>query len=287
MRFGQYLRDGGVAKQWGSMTSLQRRDYILNNLLNRGYNIVQASAIVGNLQRENDTFGTTRRNLEGSGAQGIAQWHKSRLTELKKNYKEWYDIDNQLDFLDKEIRTNHKGAWGNNTSLKDKFMTTSDVNEATILFRKGFERPGEAEARDDIRIKNALEVMNGSSGKQTPQSSQQIVNNYYGYDPTQTPYRSINVDTKGMETNLTNWDSINNAYKKDPAMMKDLFSDVNVGKQIEETSRLEAERLKQEEKKAVIEATNKQIEDALKAKYKDQQRMLSMVPVSGVINYSN
>jgi murein DD-endopeptidase MepM/ murein hydrolase activator NlpD len=67
------------------------------------------------------------------------------------------NFETQLQFVQHELRT---GDGGLSSSV---FKGTKNLEEATVMFRKKYERPGEAEANDAARIKYARSVLNTSS----------------------------------------------------------------------------------------------------------------------------
>lgn len=230
---------------WNKLNSNQRRDYIYQAFLNRGYNPIQASAIVGNLQQENGSFGTSTKNSQGSGATGIAQWLGSRKKQLLKDYKEWYDIDNQIDFIDREIKGDRE-AWTNNMGGKSAFFNAKDVDTAVKVFRKDFERPGEKEANDTSRIKNAYSVLGSDY---TPSQ--------YANIPNQNNYVSWSQPTS-VNTEPYSFQALTDSYL--------------------ETQRLEQEKINQEIISNDWERQNKEIEVALRQKQIERQQLLNSIP---------
>lgn len=159
-----------------SLSIPERKRYITNYFIGKGYTPVQASAIVGNLQQENRSFDPNIKN--SIGATGIAQWlGKGRKGKLLQRENP-YNIDTQLDFLHDELQGNIKGAWTNNVGGKEAFFNTDDVNKATYIIRKDFERPGEHEAHDKQRYKFAHDAMTlvDPNYKFIPESTSQQTN---------------------------------------------------------------------------------------------------------------
>lgn len=257
-------QDGG--KIWNNLDKTQRRDYIYNSFVKKGYNPIQAAAIVGNLQRENDTFGTTRKNEEGSGATGIAQWLGSRKKQLISDYKDWHDIDNQIDFIHREIQGD-RNAWTNNVGGQKAFFNAKDVETATHVFRKDFERPGESEANDKARIKNAYAVL----GKEQ---------NYQPYVSTDNSrYNDMApANYSNMQSNM-NLQSLNG------------FDFNTLPEELKQTV-VTNQRLQQEKELQEIEATKVQqenlaIQQALENKKQERESMLAMLPVAEFVPSGN
>ncbi|HSX23978.1 MAG TPA: phage tail tip lysozyme [Candidatus Saccharimonadales bacterium] len=129
----------------------------------KGLTPIQGAAIVGNLQQESrGTIDPTARN-PSSGAYGIGQWVGGRQDGLN-NYAADKKLDpaaieTQLGYLwDVDLPAQIAGGF---PELK-AFLTpdpTATIESATLLWRKKFERPGEAEAHDDLRIKYAQEAL--------------------------------------------------------------------------------------------------------------------------------
>lgn len=149
----QVFKDGGYM----SLSVPERKKYITNRLIQLGYTPIQTAAIVGNLQQENHTFDPTIKN--SIGATGIAQWLSKGRKDVLLQKNNPYSIDTQLEFLHEEIQGKTKDAWTNNVGGREAFMNAKTVEEATLIFRKDFERPGEHEAYDNKRTKYASEVM--------------------------------------------------------------------------------------------------------------------------------
>lgn len=140
-----------------SLSVPERKKYITNRLIQLGYTPIQTAAIVGNLQQENSTFDPTLKN--SIGATGIAQWLSKGRKDVLLQKDNPYSIDTQLEFLHEEIQGKTKDAWTNNVGGREAFMNAKTVEEATLIFRKDYERPGEHEAYDNNRIKYASEAM--------------------------------------------------------------------------------------------------------------------------------
>jgi murein DD-endopeptidase MepM/ murein hydrolase activator NlpD len=126
-----------------------------NYFKSQGYTDFQSAAIVGNLLQENSQMNPKLQN--SIGMKGIAQWDANRWSNLEKfadNKKiDPYSFETQLQFIQHELRT---GDGGLSASV---FKGTKNLEEATVMFRKKYERPGEAEANDAARIKYAKGVL--------------------------------------------------------------------------------------------------------------------------------
>ena len=241
-------QDGG--KIWDNLNSIQRRDYIYNAFLKRGYKPTQAAAIVGNLQQENDSFGTSRKN--SIGALGIAQWLGSRKKSLLNSYDKWHDIDNQIDFIDREIQGD-KNAWTSRVGGKNAFFNTDSIDEATKIFRKDFERPGEHEANDQRRIKNAYAVL----GKK--------------FDPSLYQQSNISTPTIPDNSNTTNYSGVS---------LSDLdkFDFNTLPQSLKDGIVLKQEKENQDRVASQVEQENLAIQQALESQKNERDNMLAMLP---------
>ena len=118
-----------------------------------------ACAIMGNMYQESRMDNDVVNSI---GASGLCQWLGVRLTGLK-NYAaskgvEWTDVATQAEWCWKECLgedSTTKNLLAKNLGSAEAFAKLTDIEKAVVLFRKCFERCGEAEARDDVRIKAA------------------------------------------------------------------------------------------------------------------------------------
>ena len=126
--------------------------------VDNGYTVNQAKGIVGNLMHESGD--PTLMNITNKGDKGtsfgMAQWHdtskgKGRWTNLKNFAKELgkseNDFETQLRFVLKELKDNQ--SW--DRGLK----ATTTIEGATKWFMNNFERPAEAAAAFQNRLKYA------------------------------------------------------------------------------------------------------------------------------------
>lgn len=251
-------KDGGKAI-WGKLSAPERRDYIYNSFLQKGYNPIQAAAIVGNLQQENASFGTSTKN-KFSNATGIAQWLGSRKKNLINDYKEWYDIDNQLDFIHREIQGD-RNAWTNNVGGKNAFFNATDVETATKIFRKDFERPGEHEANDGKRITNAYSVL---GQKYNPNLNYNVMQYNNQLDPNM---KSIDWNTEEYQNYL------DNIYKYDFSQLP-----ANLQQTVIDNEKLRTEKLNQEIEADKLQKQNMAIEQALQQKAIEREQIIASIP---------
>lgn len=271
MRLKEFLKDGGdvnnVDNQWNNMSISARTNYIKNDLLRRGYTMNQAAAILGNLLQENRSLNTHTTNTS-SGALGIAQWLGSRKKSIISQGKH-STISGQLDFLDQEIKG--KGAWTNNIGGKNAFFNSDDPKRLTMIFRKDFERPGEHEARDDIRLKNTYNVL---GQKYTPSEYDNNIQN------NSTVSTGLPSDMKPVEYN-----DMKSYLKSNPNVIQ--YFNPEVQDEFYEQSKLENEKLQQDQLKSEAEYQNQQLQMMMQEKQKEKEQILSMIPQSNFVGSGN
>ena len=255
----------GGGKVWNSLNQIERRNYIYNSFLNKGYSPIQASAIVGNLEQENSSFGTTTKN--SIGALGIAQWLGGRKKALINDYEKWYDIDNQIDFIHREIQGD-RNAWTNNIGGKKAFMNAKSIEDATYIFRKDFERPGEHEANDKKRIANAYNIMGIKPSNVDYANDQSINNGQYQMDPNVEPidYSQSQFDTYMSQV-------MGNNIRYDFSTLPD-----DLKQNVIDNIQAQEEGQKQQTEAQRIEQENLAIQKALEQKQQEKEQMLSMIP---------
>lgn len=276
MRLKEFLKKGGEtnpSEDWDKMPVSRKVNYIKGFLTQKGYTTNQTAAILGNLLQENSTLGTSVQN-SSSGAIGIAQWHKDRKTELLQKSNP-YNIITQLNHLDSELKGSKH--WTNNMGGKNAFFKSDDVDYLTKVIRKDFERPGEAEANDNARLKNAYSVLG-----QTYTSSNS--DNYSEqYNPQYANPADYTQAFQDMQKGL--WDSpnIQKSYEQAPDFTKMMMDNINIQKDLEQTQRLEQERQQQEQNKKIQEQQNAQYEQMFKQDQEEKQQFLDMIPQSKAI----
>ena len=125
---------GGVKLSMDEQKATANKIY--SSLLDKGYNTNAAAGITGNLWHESGGFGG------GSGdsgtAHGIAQWRGDRWAKMqeyaKSVGKDPNDLNTQVDYLDKELKTDYKSAY-------NLLQHASDVKTATGIFADQVEKP--------------------------------------------------------------------------------------------------------------------------------------------------
>ena len=252
MRLKEFLKDGGsIDSRWDSMSIPERISYIKQDLLKKGYTQNQTAAILGNLLQENTTLKTNTQNTK-SGALGIAQWLGSRKTAIINQGKH-STITGQLDFLDKEIKGS---AWTNNIGGKKAFFSIDDPAHLTRVFRKDFERPGEAEANDNKRIANAYKVL----GLNVPTFNSKEQSPTYNPTSEESTIQPLSIqDTRQF-------------------LVDDRGSFQATSPEFGEFIRLENEKTQQEQKAKEAELRNQKIQAEIEQKSAERNQLISMIP---------
>lgn len=216
----QVFKDGGRTS-WDSMSKKDKRNYIINFYVKRGFSPIQAAAIAGNIEIES---GFDTRILGDNGtALGLFQHRLDRRDKLESSYSDPFHVDSQLEFAYQEIM---ESPW------KDEFLNSTDLTHATNLFTSKFERPNEKYAYRDRRIKAAQEAMTE-------------------FDPNYQPPQFTNQAGQGATPTLT-LDELNRIspadiwemYKDEPTKAAELIAFKN---EYEERLKKEAQEEKQAE----------------------------------------
>lgn len=138
--------------------------------VSRGWTPEQAIGIVGNLIRESNLNTTIVGTADDKKSQGVAQWHGDRLKTLKKKYGDkWTDFNNQLDFVDWELKNTEKAAG-------DKLKASKGAWQAGSIVSDHYERPKVKFVGDKTRQKHVADLTMKFKGvKLTPEDMP-----YYG-----------------------------------------------------------------------------------------------------------
>ena len=125
---------GGAKLSTAEQQQTARKIY--SSLLDKGYTTNAAAGITGNLWHESGGFGGG--SGDAGSAHGIAQWRGDRWTKMqeyaKSVGKDPNDLNTQVDYLDKELKTDYKSAY-------NLLQHSSDVKTATGIFADQYERP--------------------------------------------------------------------------------------------------------------------------------------------------
>ena len=152
---------GGPADFSGSASAEKAFNYFVS----QGYTKEQSAGIVGNLMQENRALDP--RVANSIGHKGIAQWDpKDRYPKMsafaKSKGLDPNTLEAQLQFVEQELKTGSGGL------SKARLQGTKSVEEAALLVRKQYLRPGEAEAMDVNRIRFGQQVLSQYGGKSQP-----------------------------------------------------------------------------------------------------------------------
>jgi hypothetical protein len=148
----------------GDLSGSENAQKAFNYFLSRGYSKEQSSALVGNFLQENSALDPTVAN--SIGHKGIMQWDPNirypQLVQFAKSKGLNPDsIEAQLQFAEHELMTGSGGL------SKSTLQKTKSLEEATLLVRKQLLRPGEHEANDANRLRQAQNTLN-RYGASTP-----------------------------------------------------------------------------------------------------------------------
>jgi hypothetical protein len=112
---------------------------IWNYFLDYGFSDVQVAGIMGNLMQEH--------RLQTSG-NGLAQWMGSRFSRLKAR-GDYTSVYTQLDFLMDELNGPYIG-------VRNRLYDCTNIEQATMVFQNGYERPGIPAASKRIAYAHAI-----------------------------------------------------------------------------------------------------------------------------------
>lgn len=156
-----YILNGsfGVGTATDEATS-ERASYIVNEFLKRGYNLEQATGILGNFIQESN-LNTSIESQDGHESYGLGQWTAERRKALidYANVRQANpnDINVQIDFTDHEIKNGQIMA-RQGVDWNNRFMNATTPEEASYAFGKGFERPNDYYANWENRQAKARQA---------------------------------------------------------------------------------------------------------------------------------
>lgn len=132
-------------ERWNNAITIMQK--LLETSSGLGLTDVQAAGILGNIYVESRWNPTNiNHNDKGSKSIGLCQWHLDRIPKLldfaKDCGKSWQDLNTQIGYLIKELKTDEKNAL---YALKK----TTNVESAANTFCKTFERPQVCQGRVD------------------------------------------------------------------------------------------------------------------------------------------
>lgn len=178
--------------------------------------------------------------------------------------------------------TNH-GDWKNGLMnmaklLKNDYKAQS-MNDVQRLISNNFLRPtkGGRYAEESNYGQQVAKIINNiSNTKFSVASPAENTQDDYAMD-----FKKPEIP-KEMFQGLNDWDKFSSAAKKNPDLLNMFSPDLRF--QFEENTRLENERLRQEQRKSEVEYENQQIQLALQEKQQQREQILSMVPQAQSIN---
>lgn len=135
----------GVAPRAG----VDNRETTYNFFISKGMSPNIAAGFVGNLIQES---GINPKSVNSIGATGIAQWLSAGRLKGLKAKPNYLDLMVQLEYIWEELNSTHKSAY-------DKILAATDLQSTTYAIRKWYEAPGEKEANDERRLKEATKAL--------------------------------------------------------------------------------------------------------------------------------
>ena len=123
-----------------------------------GYSDEAAAGIMGNMQSESGFDpGIEERTTRKDKGYGLCQWTFGRRTRLesfaRSKGKPASNIDVQLDYLLKELKTSYKSCY------VPKFRESTDIEYTTWTFLSRFEKPAAMSSQYPIRLNNAKRIL--------------------------------------------------------------------------------------------------------------------------------
>ena len=131
-----------------------------NFLIGQGYSEISVAGLMGNIHQESGGFNPAIVENGGSGEGiGLIQWSYGRRKKLE-NYaaamgNHWTDVNIQLDYLLMELRGGSEYAedgWNGASDARQQWENATNIEEATRIFSKEFERPNEKYENIENRI---------------------------------------------------------------------------------------------------------------------------------------
>ncbi|VVD90512.1 hypothetical protein PCO31110_01594 [Pandoraea communis] len=183
----EYLKDrlgvsGGDASD--------RAQYMMNAFQKSGYSRAQAAGIVGSTIQESQLDPNAKN--KSSGAFGIGQWLGSRKKDFEKLFSQKIEdssFEQQVDFMIWELKNTEKRAG-------DAIKATKTPGGAALIHSNDYERPGEAEANNEARIRYAKQVFEGNARTDA---------GAVGSNASQAAAASVNNTSNSTQTNSTHF----------------------------------------------------------------------------------
>lgn len=153
-------------------------------LIDLGCTKEAAAGAMGNITQESH-WDCSSENPD-SGAKGLCQWYLGRAEKLdiyaKSKNVDWRDATTQIEYLIAELTPGGKNIADYQLgSNPEQWSKSNNIEDATLAFRKIFERCGEEEAKDFNRIDSANKFYNEFKDKIRPAGGIAYPENGDGY----------------------------------------------------------------------------------------------------------
>ena len=136
-------------------------EYIMNRLEGGGLTPTAAVGIVANLKAESN-LDPAIKQLSGGPGRGLAQWEKGGRYDTdpinlvkfaKKKGTNWSDLDTQIDFILHEMERHPEYK-----RVKDMLNKAGNVEDATLIFLKKYEKAGTPHTDKRLKFAKDLET---------------------------------------------------------------------------------------------------------------------------------
>lgn len=230
--------------------------------ISKGYSPQASAGIVGNLVHESGLNATIEGDIgyKGGSSRGTAQWRGERLKRLKSKYgEEWTNFNNQLEFVDWELKNTHKNAG-------EKLTTANTVHEAGQIFSDFYEIPKKKYHENEQRRLAVQRVAADFLGEQeySQQPNENINPQQTNFDNSE-PFNNFGYGITSHSRVGTNLPEVEQVDKETP-------------KKEENTSKeKEALLQKQQEDKFLQEYLSGNVEKELKERREEQLRAQQQV----------
>jgi len=138
-------------------------DQVMDFFISKGYGSEDAAAIAANLYAESKFDPHASETLKGGGkgkGRGLAQWtSKDRIAAFEKIYGkiEESSLEDQLSFVDMELKGTHKSAY-------NKMMAAKGAGAKGAAISRYYESPADSEGQAALRSGIAEEFQNRRLG---------------------------------------------------------------------------------------------------------------------------
>ena len=136
-------------------------EYIINRLESGGLTPTAAVGIVANLKAESN-LDPSIKQFSGGPGRGLAQWEKGGRYDTdpinlvkfaKKRGTNWSDLDTQIDFILHEMDKHPEYK-----RVKDMLNSAGNVEDATLIFLKKYEKAGTPHTDKRLEFAKNLET---------------------------------------------------------------------------------------------------------------------------------